>query len=1635
MDKPEDSSSSQGIPLERRAFSAPDSAAAAASQENADPPAEQPVRAAQVLPPIKAELPAEQAQQSFLPRDARGEASRLAQPANQHFPHFSAAKPEFAPQAVEQSGPQPLKPTSPGAATSSPALQQGYPYQQSRQPAQLTQPAQPTLPTQQIQPIQPIQPPQSAPQSASVAPIPSAASVTATQAPSLPAQSAQPAQPIQAASPHPVQSVSPSLPSPIRPQTGANGFKLPSISKGYPLPGFSDDPHFANRSQLPQLTEAEINSQKLQSIVHPTQQPYMQLPHVQSYSQPQQPQHQHQHQSRQDSQPPHQHPPEKLPQVAAYQASQTQQQQMSPSTQSQPPISSQGQPQTQVPPPPHTPQQMVMGYMPMYPYGHQYQQPQPHMQYLPQQHPQLQPQPAPLQSDYRPLNVKDALSYLEQVKLHFQTQPDVYNHFLDIMKDFKSHNIDTPGVIDRVSSLFRGHANLIQGFNTFLPAGYSIQCSMDPNDPNPVRVMTPMGSQTLPHMLTQRQQHAQLSPHPAQSQSASQTPLSHQPLSVQQQVQHAQLVHTQRQQTHANAHLHVAQQQQMPQGYSPLQQTQQQPLVSQQASPNSEQRQGPVEFGHAISYVNKIKNHFSNQPEIYKQFLEILQTYQREQLRISEVYSQVRQLFKEAPDLLEGFKNFLPDTSGGEDVAGEVRLPPVGSFGPAQAAILSGQATGHQAARLVGMSSSSMSHDINDGKDYGGSVANGEADLSHQAPVSSIRKPREAEGFIAPPKPIGSSSRLALTEEIAFFDKVKKQLPKSAYHEFLKTLNLFTQQIIDVPALVDEVDPYLSQHPELMQWFKSFVGYEGHPLHIENITQRKHLVDLSQCRSYGRSYRLLPKTERYMPCSGRDELGYEVFNDEWVGHPTWASEDSGFVAHRKNQYEEIMFRVEEERHEYDHYIGANHRTIQVLEAIANRMANMSASELAAFKLPEGLGHGTKIYQKIIRKIYDKKNSEEVINAIHENPGAAVPVILRRLKQKDEEWRRAHREWNKVWREAERKAFYKSLDHLGLTFKQADRKQLTSRALMAEIMAVKAEQTAKRRLATTNLPPLPIPKAQLEFVVDDYSVIGDLKSLIVKYIDFRPTMSAHDKGLCKRFLGVFIDEFFAESVITSKNLSQAFNRSAESSDDNSEDTSSDPVQGGGVNGVSSSANGHILPSPAQADEDTSMLDHTEETVSSQGSWLKLERATPPLREAPTSRSQFNLFGSTSVYLFMRIFEILYSRLAEVKACEEAVSGTLRESRRTPFAVELGLYDNKLENMGLQFDPNDVYGQTLALCHRLLEDDVEAQWFEEALRQAYRNRAYKLYTIDKALQSLVKQLHAIVIDESTVNALLAWESDRARPETDVKSQIELRMQAKQALSGIYSAPGLSAYSYGAAESSEPLFRISWAPSTHHLTFQSLGPFDFTLKGAMDDQQRWEYYVTSYMMSLPTEGVPLDQIRAPVLQRVIPEEGHGYKFEVLAEDLQARIAYNSYKLFFEPGTSDYLLNIGRQGNGDHAKAVRSNRWKQTLGVAEEALREAEAEAHRAKHDLEQNEIFEMKDVALEEADAAETSNEKREAQPSTHAPEPPAIAARDLDAEKAMDVDEAKLLSSLLTPAMLACQPRLELQPVSLVLPKSA
>jgi histone deacetylase complex regulatory component SIN3 len=144
----------------------------------------------------------------------------------------------------------------------------------------------------------------------------------------------------------------------------------------------------------------------------------------------------------------------------------------------------------------------------------------------------------------RELRVEDALLYLDQVKVEFGDRPHIYNEFLDIMKTFKTQQIDTPGVIRRVSNLFQGNRRLVLGFNTFLPEGYKIEIPMDGDGP-PVAVYRAPGS-NVAHILRES----------AESQAVSVAALTHQQ-------------HQQQQAGHAQQQLQQQQQHPHPQSYHP----------------------------------------------------------------------------------------------------------------------------------------------------------------------------------------------------------------------------------------------------------------------------------------------------------------------------------------------------------------------------------------------------------------------------------------------------------------------------------------------------------------------------------------------------------------------------------------------------------------------------------------------------------------------------------------------------------------------------------------------------------------------------------------------------------------------------------------------------------------------------------------------------------------------------------------------------------------------------------------------------------------------------------------------------------------------------------------------------------
>ncbi|XP_031274581.1 paired amphipathic helix protein Sin3-like 2 [Pistacia vera] len=85
---------------------------------------------------------------------------------------------------------------------------------------------------------------------------------------------------------------------------------------------------------------------------------------------------------------------------------------------------------------------------------------------------------------------------------------------------------------------------------------------------------------------------------------------------------------------------------------------------------------------------------------------------------------------------------------------------------------------------------------------------------------------------------------------------------------------------------------------------------------------------------------------------------------------------------------------------------------------------------------------------------------DMMDILCKNPALALPVILTRLKHKQDELTRRCSDFNKVWAEIYAENHYKSLDHRSFYFKRQDSKNLSTKSLVAEIKELKENKLAE-----------------------------------------------------------------------------------------------------------------------------------------------------------------------------------------------------------------------------------------------------------------------------------------------------------------------------------------------------------------------------------------------------------------------------------------------------------------------------------------------------------------------------------------------------------------------------------------------
>lgn len=155
-------------------------------------------------------------------------------------------------------------------------------------------------------------------------------------------------------------------------------------------------------------------------------------------------------------------------------------------------------------------------------------------------------------------------------------------------------SIDANGVIYRVVTLFRGHKNLIQGFNAFLPRTHHIDPQVAETGILPAHIVA---SAVQAGLVSHSEAYPPIATYGS---SAGAPPPRYAPPSN------------------------------LPAASSATQ-------SPSQPAPTQPPKKSTPQFNRAIGYVKKIKQRFASEPQVYKSFLAALHSYHREQRTIQEV--------------------------------------------------------------------------------------------------------------------------------------------------------------------------------------------------------------------------------------------------------------------------------------------------------------------------------------------------------------------------------------------------------------------------------------------------------------------------------------------------------------------------------------------------------------------------------------------------------------------------------------------------------------------------------------------------------------------------------------------------------------------------------------------------------------------------------------------------------------------------------------------------------------------------------------------------------------------------------------------------------------------------------------
>lgn len=261
--------------------------------------------------------------------------------------------------------------------------------------------------------------------------------------------------------------------------------------------------------------------------------------------------------------------------------------------------------------------------------------------------------------------------------------------------------------------------------------------------------------------------------------------------------------------------------------------------------------------------------------------------------------------------------------------------------------------------------------------------------------------------------------------------KIKQKLrDQGTLEPFLKIINFYNQNYLTVTDLIELVQPIIDDK-ENMTAFRSFIKYNEVPCELE-VTKPKVAERIG-------SYKLL-QTPAFNQFS-QSSISRELINLSLVSVSTLESEEDTYVFRHKNDSEELLARIVDERSEAD-------LSIDRLKFLITKLEELYESEIDGELEMNNLRMSSSLMKETLKKIYDNK-SGEILESILTNPRKSIPVILKRLYSVYKENMEKMREYKKYWRSIVEENYYRAYDTKGVHYRSQEKNYLSVRYIRSE----------------------------------------------------------------------------------------------------------------------------------------------------------------------------------------------------------------------------------------------------------------------------------------------------------------------------------------------------------------------------------------------------------------------------------------------------------------------------------------------------------------------------------------------------------------------------------------------------------